>query len=133
MEGRSLPQASRLQIDGISFRRPAEKGLRAVRVPIEGAPDVVAQGPDLELVYAATPVDTRFCPPAALSVENSEGWAPGTNVEVWIHDVDITEEYAPYGGWGLVSSASVSSDGERIEPKDPGLPVLGVLGFKHAD
>jgi hypothetical protein len=32
-----------------------------------------------------------------------------------------------------VSSASVSSDGERIETKDPGLPVLGVLGFKHAD
>ena len=129
----TIADGAKVQIDGISFRTPAEKGLRAVRVPMEGAPDVVTQGPDLELVYAATPVDTRFCPPAALSVENSEGWAPGTNVEVWIRGVDIAEEYAPYGGWGLVSSASVSSDGERIETKDPGLPVLGVLGFKHAD
>jgi hypothetical protein len=134
-DGLSLTIAddAEVQIDGISFRTDAEKGLRAVRVPVESAPDVVGEGPGLELVYAATPVETHFCPPAALSVENSEGWAPGTDVEVWLHGVDIAEEFAPYGGWGLVSAAKVSADGERIETTAPGLPVLGVLGFRRAD
>jgi hypothetical protein len=129
----TIADGAKVQIDGISFRTDQEKGLRAVRVPVERAPEVVAEGPELELVYAATPVETRFCPPAALAIENSEGWEPGTEVEVWVHGVDIAEEHAPYGGWGLVSAARVSSDGERIETTDPGLPVLGVLGFKRAN
>jgi hypothetical protein len=129
----AIAEGAKVQIDGISFRTDAEKGLRAVRVPVDRAPEVVAEGPGLELVYAATPVETRFCPPAALSVPNSEGWAPGTGVEVWLHGVDIAEDFAPYGGWGLVSAAEVSADGERIETTEPGLPVLGVLGFKRAD
>ena len=129
----SVATDAKVQIDGISFRTDQEKGLRAVRVPLDSAPDVVGEGPDLELVYAATPVETRFCPPAQLSIDNSEGWAPKTKLEVWLHGVDIAEEHAPYGGWGLVSAAEVSADGERIETTEPGLPVLGVLGFKRAD
>lgn len=129
----SVAEDAKIQIDGLSFRTDSEKGLRAVRVPLDGAPAVVAEGPGLELVYAATPVETRFCPPAALSVPNSEGFAPGADVEVWLHGVDIAEDFAPYGGWGLVSAAKVSADGERIETTEPGLPVLGVLGFKRAE
>ncbi|MFO7181366.1 MAG: hypothetical protein DIU78_021870, partial [Pseudomonadota bacterium] len=75
---------------------------------------------------------TRFCPPAALSIDNHLGWPAGTDVEVWLHGVDIAEEWAPYGGWAQVSAARVSDDGERIETTEPGLPVLGVLGFRRA-
>jgi len=129
----ALEAGAEISIDGLSFRTEAERGLRAVAVPIADAPDVVAEGPGLEIVYAATPVETRFCPPAALSIPNSEGWEPGAAVEVYLHGVDITEEWAPYGGWAQVSEAVVSDDGERIETTDPGLPVLGVLGFRRAD
>ena len=128
-----LAAESEIRIDGLSFRTAEERGLRAVTVPIADAPDVVAEGPGLELVWAATPVETHFCPPAALSVPNSEGWAAGTDVEVYLHGVDITEEWAPYGGWAKVSDAVVSDDGERIVTTEPGLPVLGVLGLRRAD
>lgn len=129
----TLAEKAEITIDGLSFRSAEERGLRAVAVPVADAPDVVAAGPGLEIVWAATPVETRFCPPAALSVPNSESWAPGTEVEVYLHGVDITEEWAPYGGWAKVSGAVVSDDGERIETTDPGLPVLGVLGLRRAD
>ncbi len=129
----TLAGETEIGIDGLSFRTAEERGLRAVAVPIAEAPDVVAEGPGLEMVWAATPVETRFCPPAALSVPNSEGWAPGTAVEVYLHGVDITEEWAPYGGWAKISDAVVSDDGERIETTEPGLPVLGVLGLRRAD
>jgi hypothetical protein len=128
----TLAPGTEIWIDPLSFRSPLEKGLRAVLVPLELAPDVVAEGPGLELVYATTPVETRFCPAAGLAIDNTEGWAPGANVEVWLHGVDIAEEWAPYGGWARVSEARVSDDGERIETTDPGLPVLGVLGFRRA-
>src|SRR5690606_7622431 len=114
------------------FREPEEQGLRAVRVPLDSAPPVVAEGPELEIVIAATPVDTRFCPPALLTIDNELDWSPGTDVEVWLHGVDISQEWAPYGGWAKVSDAHVSDDGERIETTEPGLPVLGVLGFRRA-
>jgi hypothetical protein len=128
----ALASGTKIEIDGISFRTAQEKGLRVAQVPLAVAPDVVREGPDLELVYAATPVEARFCPPARLSVPNSEEWEPGTEVEVWLHGVDIGEEWAPYGGWGMVSAAVVSSDGQRLETTEPGLPVLGVLGFRRA-
>jgi hypothetical protein len=128
-----LAGETEIGIDGLSFRTAEERGLRAVALAIDEAPDVVAEGPGLEIVWAATPVETRFCPPAALSVPNSESWAPATAVEVYLHGVDITEEWAPYGGWAKISEAVVSDDGERIETTDPGLPVLGVLGLRRAD
>jgi hypothetical protein len=128
-----LADKAEISIDGLSFRTAEERGLRAVQVPIADAPEVVAAGPGLEIVWAATPVETRFCPPAALSVPNSEAWAPGTAVEVYLHGVDITEEWAPYGDWAKIAGAVVSDDGERIETTEPGVPVLGVLGLRRAD
>lgn len=127
----TLAPGTKIQIDGLSFRTPEERGLRAVRVPLDRAPEVVQSGPGLELVYATTPVETRFCPPATLAIPNDEGWDAGTEVELWLHGVDITEEFAPYGGWAKVSEAVVSADGERIETTEPGLRVLGVLGFRR--
>lgn len=125
----SVAEGARIRFDTITFRTAEEKSLRAVRVPLESAPAVI-ESAGFDIVYAATPTDTTFCPPAALSIENTEGWAPGSVVEVWLHGVDITEEWAPYGGFAKVSDARVSEDGARIETTEPGLPMLGVLGFK---
>jgi hypothetical protein len=99
-------------------------------VPLELAPEVIAQGPGFEIVYAATPNGTEFCPPAKVSIPNDNGWDAGTEVEVWLHGVDIEEEWAPYGGWALVSDARVTEDGTQIDTLD-GIRFFGVLGFKR--
>jgi hypothetical protein len=127
-----LPEAgSAIKIDKLTFSEAAEQKLRAVRVPLERAGDLIDESLGLELLYAATPTSTQFCPPARLRVTNSEGWEPGTLVEVLLHGVEIDQEWAPYGGWTKVSDAQVSDDGSEIETTEPGLPLLGVLGFRR--
>lgn len=120
-----------IRFDRLTFRSAEEQRLRAVRLDPSTAPSVVAAELGFEIVYAATPVDTAFCPPAELRIDNSEGWAPGTEVEVWLHGVHVEQEWAPYGGWAKVSTARVSADASRIETSAGGLPFLGVLGFKR--
>jgi hypothetical protein len=127
----AVPKGGSVGIDEITFQTEEEKLLRAIEVPLDGAPAVVDPSFGFELLYAATPTETTFCPPAQLSVDNSLGWEPGTKVEVWLHGVDVTQQWAPYGGWAKVASARVSSDGARVETTEPGLPILGVLGFKR--
>lgn len=127
-----LPAAGgNIRFDRLTFRSGEEQQLRAVRLDVTTAPAVVAPELGFEIVYATTPVDTAFCPPAELRIENSEGWAPGTEVEVWLHGVHVEQEWAPYGGWAKVSTAQVSADASRIETSAAGLPFLGVLGFKR--
>lgn len=126
-----LAPDTEVSIDRLTFRTDEEQGLRAVRVPLEDAPVVVDPDLGFEIVYATTPTDTRFCPPAELSIPNSEDWPADSEVEVWLHGVDIAQELSPYGGWAKISDARVSEDGERIETGSPGLFGLGVLGFKR--
>jgi hypothetical protein len=126
----TIAKDATVSIDGITFQTEEEQLLRAVEIPRQDAPAVVDPSLGFELLYAATPSETKFCPPAALSVDNTVDWEPGSRVEIWLHGVDVTEEWAPYGGWAKVARARVSADGERIETTKPGLPVLGVLGFK---
>jgi hypothetical protein len=122
---------STIRIDKLTFTEADEQKLRAVQVPLDRAEDLIDPELGLELLYAATPTSTQFCPPVRLSVDNSEGWAAGTEVEVLLHGVEIDEEWAPYGGWTKVSDAAVSSDGLVIETTSPGVPLLGVLGFRR--
>ena len=122
---------SQIKIDQLTYESVAEQGFRAVKVPLEQTPELVDASVGLELVYGATPVDTRFCPPAKLRVENTEGWAPNSDVEVLLHGVAIEEEFAPYGGWAKVSDARVSADGTTIETTEPGLPLLGTIGLRR--
>jgi hypothetical protein len=122
---------SAIKIDKLTFGEAEEQTLRAVQIPIAQAGDLIDEQLGLELLYAASPTSTQFCPPARLAVENSEGWEPGTAVEVLLHGVEIDEEWAPYGGWAKVSDAVVSDDGTQIETTEPGLPLLGVLGFRR--
>jgi hypothetical protein len=124
------PAGSRVRFDQLTFQTGNERGLRALKVPLDLAPSVVSEGPDLEIVYAATPNGTEFCPPAKLSIINDEGWPAGSEVEVWLHGIEIEEEWAPYGGWAHVADARVSEDGARIETLE-GIFFFGVLGFKR--
>lgn len=125
------PARGAIRFDRLTFRSDEERLLRAVRLDASAAPPVVTSELGFEIVYAATPVDTAFCPPAELRIENSEGWAAGTEVEVWLHGVQVEQEWAPYGGWAKVSTARVSADASRIETSEGGLPFLGVLAFKR--
>jgi hypothetical protein len=85
----------------------------------------------LELLFAAVPLETRFCPAAHVSVPNSLNWPAGTNVEFFIHGLEISQEYALYGGWGKVSDGAVSADGKTVETAaDGGLPILSNFGIR---
>jgi hypothetical protein len=127
-----LPSAgSQIKIDELTYESAEEQGFRAVKVPLDKAPELIDPSVGLEVVYGATPVDTHFCPPAKLRIENTEGWEPNTEVEVLLHGVAIEEEFAPYGGWAKVSDARVSADGALIETTSPGLPVLGTIGLRR--
>ncbi len=127
-----IPAAEgRIKFDKLTFTEPEQLRLRALQIPLAAAPDVVDPSFGFELIYAATPTDTVFCPPAKLIVENSAEWPANSDVEIFLHGVDVEEEWAPYGGWGKVSDARVSDDGTTIESTAPGLPVLGVLALRR--
>jgi hypothetical protein len=91
------------------------------------------EAPMLDIVIGTTP-KARFCPPAALTVPNSLEWPPGTRVEIHHQGVEVDQEWAPYGGWAQVATATVTSDGASIlTDADSGIPELGLLGLRRAD
>lgn len=126
----SIAPGGAVRFDAIVFRTADERKLRALLVPEEQQPAAVDRELAFGAVYAATPVETSFCPPAKVTVPNTPGWEPGAEAELWLHGVDVTEEWAPYGGWAKVSDARVSDDGTTLSTTEPGLPELGVIAFK---
>jgi len=119
--------------DPLDFQGPDLKKFRAVEVPVDKAPAAVDASLGFGMLVALTPAATVLCPAASLSVPNSPGWAAGTRVELFLHGVDIGEEWAPYGGWAKVSGGAVSADGMTIETDpDGGLPALSVVGIRLA-
>jgi hypothetical protein len=119
--------------DPFDFDTPDLKKFRAVEVPIEKAPAAVDSSLDFGMVVALTPAATVLCPAATLTVPNSPGWPAGSRVEVFLHGVDVGEEWAPYGGWARVSGGAVSADGKTImTDPDGGIPALSVIGIKLA-
>lgn len=125
-----LPANGSANIDELTYDTPEKQNLRALAIDPAALPELIPPELGFELVYAATPTETVFCPPAQLSIDNTLAWDAGTEVEVYLHGVDVKEEFAPYGDWAKVANAHVTDDGSAIETSD-GLPVLGVLGFKR--
>jgi hypothetical protein len=122
-----------IQPDPIDFDTPDLKKFRAVEVPIDEMPPAVDPSFGFEMIVALTPSTTVMCPAAALSVPNSPGWKAGARVELFLHGIDVAEEWAPYGGWAKVSGGSVSDDGKTIATDpDGGLPALSVVGIRLA-
>ena len=124
----TLPVDGLALVDRISFR-DEEQLFRAVEFPVSEL-GAAAGSHRFELAFGTTPVNTTFCPPAAMSFPNVYDWAPGTEVELWIHGVSVREDYAPYGGWELASLAVVEAGGARIETLE-GVAALSLFGLRR--
>jgi hypothetical protein len=120
--------------DGILYVSDAEKDFRTVT--FQGSDGVMpALDPSLNLaVYFGTaPINTEFCPPAKMTVPNSEAWTAGAAVEFYLHGTLTFSHWAPYGGWAKISDGVVSSDGLTVSTNDgDGIPVLGLIGVRLA-
>ena len=104
---------------------------RTVPVPIADSQQALPPSFGFELAYGVAPLGTTFCPAAKLSVKNSAHWAPGTEVEVFVQGLDVTEKWAPYGTWLQVAEARVSSDGSRIDTTSGGIPILTSIALRR--
>jgi hypothetical protein len=125
----TIPAGASIEIDTLVFDTPEKQKLRAVEVPLDAAGPALDPAIPLEQVFAIAPLDTLVCPAAAVSVPNTLGWPAGSDVEFFVHGLEVREEWAPYGGWAKASDGKVSQDGTRIETApDGGLPLLGVFG-----
>jgi hypothetical protein len=62
---------------------------------------------------------------------NSAGWQPGTEVEFFLHGLDIEERYAPYGGFAQFAEGEVAADGTSIVTTQGGLPLLSLVGVRR--
>jgi hypothetical protein len=123
--------AAPVEPDPFDFDTPDLKKFRAVEVPLAKAPAAVDPSLGFGMVVALTPAAAVLCPAAALSVPNSPAWPAGSRVEVFLHGVDVGEEWAPYAGWARVSGGAVSADGKTImTDPDGGLPALSVIGIR---
>lgn len=120
-----------VEIDQLVYEAPETQGFRAVAIAdIAGVP-AVDPALGLELLYGVAPLETRICPAATVTIPNDKGWAPGAEVELWIHGLDISQGHAPYGGWAKASDGAVSADGATISTSaGQGLPVLTAFGVK---
>lgn len=119
-------------IDELSFDTADRQALRAVTLPAARLAEVTG-GLGFDLVIAAGPAQTMFCPPAAARVPNTLSWPAGTKVEFWVLGGDVLQLWAPYGGWTKVSDGVVSDDAQSIvTAPGGGLPVLDVIGIRSA-
>lgn len=119
--------------DPFDFDTADLKKFRAAVVPSDALPAAVDASLGFGIVVALTPSGTELCPSARLTVPNSPGWAPGSRVEVFLHGIDVGEEWAPYGGWAKVSDGEVSADGKTVATvPSGGLPSLSVVGVRLA-
>lgn len=127
----TLAEGATIAIDVLVFDTPELERFRAAEIPLETAPPAVDKSAGFEILIGTAPNDTELCPHASLSVPNTPSWPPGTEVEFWVHGVDLNEEWAPYGGWGKVSGGRVSSDGSHVVTHEgEGVPILGIFGIK---
>jgi len=105
--------------------------LRSVAVPVADSPQALPPDFGFELAYGLSPLGSTFCPAAGLSVKNSQNWAPGTEVEVFVQGLDVSEQWAPYGTWLQVAVARVSSDGKSIDTTSGGIPILSSIALRR--
>jgi hypothetical protein len=104
--------------------------LRAVEIPLADAAAAAPGSYGFARAYALAPVATTFCPSAALSLPNADGWAAGSAAEIFIQGLEVDESYAQYGSWNKVADAAVSADGSRIETTSGGIPILSSVAVR---
>ncbi len=80
-------------------------------------------------MYAVAPSGARCTAPAAVTLPNDAGLAPGAAVEfVMVGEAALEGALAP-GSMGVVDTGRVSDDGRAVTA-DHGLPHLGWVGFR---
>ena len=118
-------------VDELTYEDPTTQTFRVALLPSGANAPAVDATLGLEVVYGAAPMETEFCPPAKLHVPNTAGWAAGAAVELFIHGLEVGQDFAPYGGWAKVSDAVVSADGsEVVTVDDGGIPLLSTFGLR---
>jgi hypothetical protein len=114
----------------IDYPEPDDRTFRAAELPLALAPPGLDAGESLEAIFALAPVGATVCPPAAIELPNTPGYAPGTEVDILIHGADVDEEWVPYGRWRTVATGRVDDAGARIETIDGGLPYVSAVGVR---
>lgn len=119
------------EVDPLLYPEALDQQLRAVTIPVDKVPAVLAGAPTITQLYGVAPVDTVFCPPAKVTVPNADPAAlpAGADVEFLILNVETIESWGPYGEWQKVSDGKVSADGKTIATTE-GLPVLHLFGIR---
>jgi hypothetical protein len=122
----TLDASARVEVNFLDYETEAQQGFRAAALPaaaLEQLPLPFVQA------YALSPLETHVCPSPALTLENSSGLEPGTELELYLLGLDVEEEFAPYATWSRVGEGSVSADGKSLEFPG-GVPVLTAIGVK---
>lgn len=127
----SIPAGGVVEVDTLTYDMPDKQLFRAAEIPIAKAPAAVDPALNLEMLFGVGPVETTFCPSAGVTVPNTPSWPAGTAVEFYVHGVDVSEDFAPYGGWAKASDGAVSADGKTVSSAaGGGLPVLTAFGVR---
>ncbi|HTQ06879.1 MAG TPA: hypothetical protein VMI54_23640 [Polyangiaceae bacterium] len=121
------------EVDPTIYGLDDPEPFRAVELPPEHIPDGLDHGAGLERVFALEPSGTELCPPAALSVPNSAGWAPGTEVEFLIQGLGAGDEqlFAPYADWQSIGTGAVDDAGENLVLTNGALPIIYTVGVRR--
>jgi hypothetical protein len=116
----SIPVGANVLVDELNFSTSDQQKLRTVRIPVTAAsaPLLPCQNCGFEMLYGVTPEETTICPAAKLTIvlpheaqsPNDFNWPPGAIVEIWTTTADVSQTYAPYAGWRLISYGHVSTD-----------------------
>lgn len=127
----TLPSNASVEFDLLVYRTEEQQAFRAAELELASAPAGLLGESGVELVFALAPLDTEFCPAVTLELPNREGWEPGTEIEFLLHGLDLTERFAPYGGWAVIGSGVVDESGERLVMLDGGMRTLGSVGVRR--
>ena len=126
----TVPADASVTFDRLTYRTDDEQAFRAAELAPELTPTGFASGLDFAFFYALSPIETEFCPPAALTVPNGAELESGAEVEFFVHGTDVLARHAPYGGFTKVAEGIVSDDGSVISTTSGGLPVLSLVAVK---
>ena len=139
----SIPANAQVAIDTLNFPTSDEQKLRTVSIPVNAAsaPLLPCQACGFDLLYGVAPAETIICPAAQITialphqtqVPNDFSWAPGAIVEFWTTTLDVSQTFAPYAGWRLISYGHVSADGTSVTSETwGGLNFLNNLAVRLA-